>query len=151
MTGPLLWTHDHPGPPEFVLHPSVALAWWPIYRGTVYAQRVFRRVTSTVAIVPATFGVQIADAVRRVERAGAATRVQVETYYAGLRAFWIRADGEANARAWSDTHGLARTRRVSVYDAAYLELARRLNLPLAAEDPTLTRHAAAAGVPIFSP
>ncbi len=40
---------------------------------------------------------------------------------------------------------------LSVQDAAYLELALRLDLPLATTDLTLTGSAASAGVPIYTP
>ena len=45
------------------------------------------------------------------------------------------------SRAWGSTLVLARKHRLSSYDAAYLELAMRLQLPLA----TLDRALAAAG------
>jgi predicted nucleic acid-binding protein len=45
---------------------------------------------------------------------------------------------------------LARTRRLSVYDAAYLELAQREGLPLATLDADLRRAAAKEGVALLS-
>ena len=45
---------------------------------------------------------------------------------------------------------LARTHRLSVYDAAYLELAQREGLPLATLDPDLRRAASDAGVGLLS-
>jgi predicted nucleic acid-binding protein len=45
---------------------------------------------------------------------------------------------------------LARTHRLSVYDAAYLELAQREGLPLATLDAGLRRAAAGAGVELLS-
>ncbi|MCE9565661.1 MAG: type II toxin-antitoxin system VapC family toxin [Planctomycetes bacterium] len=56
-----------------------------------------------------------------------------------------------SARAWSHILPLARAYSLPVYDAAYLELALRLKLPLATIDPNLTRTAANVGVPIFTP
>ena len=46
-------------------------------------------------------------------------------------------------------HGLRRDHRLTLYDAAYLELSIRLVLPLAAFDATLRRAAAAAGVTLL--
>jgi predicted nucleic acid-binding protein len=45
---------------------------------------------------------------------------------------------------------LARAHRLSVYDAAYLELAQREGLPLATLDPDLRRAAAGEGVALVS-
>ena len=63
----------------------------------------------------------------------------------------VLVDDETNSRAGADTLALARRHAISVYDAAYLELALRLNLPLATTDPALTRAANSAAVPIFTP
>ena len=46
---------------------------------------------------------------------------------------------------------LARTHRLSVYDAAYLELAQREGLPLATLDADLRKAAPAEGVAIVAP
>ena len=47
-------------------------------------------------------------------------------------------------------HWLARNHRLSVYDAAYLELALREGIPLATLDAGLRRAAAAEGVTLVS-
>lgn len=46
---------------------------------------------------------------------------------------------------------LARTHELTCYDAAFLELAMRLKLPLATSDLALRRAAAAAGVSLLNP
>jgi predicted nucleic acid-binding protein len=46
---------------------------------------------------------------------------------------------------------LARSHKLTAYDAAYLELAMRLGLPLAARDDALERAAQAVGIPVFTP
>ena len=51
--------------------------------------------------------------------------------------------------AWLDTVHLARAQNLSSYDAAYLELALRGGLPLAALDGKLKTAAQAVGVPLF--
>ena len=54
------------------------------------------------------------------------------------------------ARALGDTLNLARRYRLSAYDAAYLELALRLGLPLATLDADLVKAATTAGLSIFA-
>ncbi len=63
----------------------------------------------------------------------------------------IRLDDEAAARAWSGILHVARSYHLSAYDAAYLELAVRLGLPLASVDDELKAAAATAGVVDFEP
>ena len=55
------------------------------------------------------------------------------------------------ARAFRDVLTLARTHNLSVYDAAYLELAWRRRLPLASLDALLRGAATAMGVPLYAP
>ena len=50
---------------------------------------------------------------------------------------------------FTDVHRLALSYRLTSYDAAYLELAIRLNLPLATLDDELIRAARAAGVTVL--
>ena len=49
----------------------------------------------------------------------------------------VVADDATGARALHETMSLAREHRLTAYDAAYLELAMRLGLPLATDDRSL--------------
>ena len=51
--------------------------------------------------------------------------------------------------AWHDTLALARSHRLTSYDAAYLELALRRGLPLATRDKALQAAARLEGVPLL--
>ena len=52
------------------------------------------------------------------------------------------------SQAWSATARLAETHRLTACDAAYLELAMRLGLPLATSDKPLIAAAQAVGVEV---
>jgi predicted nucleic acid-binding protein len=58
-----------------------------------------------------------------------------------LRDLPVRLDDGAADRAWTTLAALADRFRLSLYDAAYLELAQRRNLPLATRDAALGRAA----------
>ena len=62
-----------------------------------------------------------------------------ERAFAHLRALPIIADSESEGCAWSATVALAERHTLTVYDAAYLELAQRARVPLAALDRALIR------------
>jgi predicted nucleic acid-binding protein len=68
-----------------------------------------------------------------------------------MASFNIQIDGRPLASLWPAVMTASRSRRLSAFDAAYLELALRLALPLATIDATLSRAAATAGVPIYTP
>jgi predicted nucleic acid-binding protein len=57
----------------------------------------------------------------------------------------ISVDGETDANAWSATPRLSDQFRLTLYDAAYLELAQRRKLPLATLDQDLRKAALAIG------
>jgi predicted nucleic acid-binding protein len=68
-----------------------------------------------------------------------------------LAALAIAIDAETDRQAWMRTLHLADRPGLTVHDAAYLELAERLNLPLATGDASLARATAAHGIPVRDP
>jgi len=142
---------NDPGPYDFVLDAAVAVAWVLPVLASVYTDNVQSAILRKKAIVPATWLADVAQAVRAAERRRRATPAYVDGKLAGLAGFPIGIDDETAVRLWSDTLALSRTHRVTVADAAYLELALRRRLPLATTDAALAAAAASAGVPIYSP
>ncbi len=61
----------------------------------------------------------------------------------------ITIDPEGLSEIWSTTIKLADLYRLTVYDAAYLELAQRRRLPLATLDAALSKAARESGVDLF--
>jgi predicted nucleic acid-binding protein len=129
MTIPPQWGPLSPGPPEFVLDTSVALFWLFGGPGYAYAGNVASRLHTATAVIPATWAVELAETIRRRERAGQATVSQVTAYFVTLHNFRFAIDDRTSVGADGPILALARTRRVSVFEAAYLELASRLGLP----------------------
>jgi predicted nucleic acid-binding protein len=76
---------------------------------------------------------------RRIDKAG------IEKFLSALNVYDIEVDPETMTVAWSKTLGLADSFALSVYDAAYLELALRRGLPLASLDDSLRRAIQKAG------
>ena len=62
----------------------------------------------------------------------------------------IRVDDETSLRGWQAIPALAERFRLTTYDAAYLELALRMDAPLATLDQDLARAAREARVPLFA-
>lgn len=151
MTSPPLFPNAR-GQPGFVLTVSVGLVWVLRNRTpTAYPYDVVGALIRTAAIVPESWMVDLADAVVEAEQQGLITSAQATAHLAVLSAYPIFIDHKTHSLAWSDILALARRHGISARDAAYLELALRLNLPLATTDATLIRVAGAAGVSIFTP
>ena len=101
------------------------------------------------AHVPSLWPLEVANALLVGERRRRITPAETARFLAILGAFPITVDDQTVAHAWTDTMHLARAHNLSSYDAAYLELAIRLGLPLAALDGKLKTAAGAMGVPLF--
>lgn len=139
------------GPPEFVLHTSVALPWVVRDVSNIYSSDVLNALVRTTAIVPESWLIDLAEVAMSFELDGWYSAARVSEHLMVLDGYPILVDDETNRRAWSDIFHLARTYSIPVHSAAYLELALRLKLPLATTDATLSRSALVAGVPIYTP
>jgi predicted nucleic acid-binding protein len=69
--------------------------------------------------------------------------------FADLYVLPIRVDPETDRHAWATTAKIASRYRLTLYDAAYLELARRRSLPLASLDSDLRKAAKLEKVPVL--
>ena len=107
---------------------------------------MLRRVTESGAVAPALWKLEVANglqmAVRR-KRIDAAFR---DASIADLCALAITIDAETDRQAWTTTLELAERWRLTLYSAAYLELAQRLGLPLATLDKELRSAGEALGI-----
>lgn len=129
-----------------VLDASVALSWFFDDERDPAGADVLRRVSRVGAIVPGHWRLEIANALLVALRRGRTTSERLTEMLRGLRRLSIETDDETAARAWDDVLGLAKSHRLTVYDAAYLELCVRRTLPLATADRALRDAARRAGV-----
>lgn len=132
-----------------VLDSSATLSWLYGDERTSAIESVFDRVAHNGAVVPHLWHLEIANsltvAVRR-KRITASDRADAMTDIAMLD---ITVDDETELHAWKATTQLADLHGLSVYDAAYLELAQRRRMPLATLDKALIRAASLSGVEVL--
>jgi len=98
------------------------------------AKAVARLVGQSGAVVPGVWRLEVGNVLRMAERRGRCDQAFVDVSLARLALLAIEVDDETCEQAWNATLGLAREEGLTVYDAAYLELARRRGLPLATRD-----------------
>jgi predicted nucleic acid-binding protein len=139
------------GTPSYVMHVTVTLGWIVSGLGTPYTRQLLFAISTAIPVVPESWIRHVAEGLLRAERQGLFPAAQAAPKLATLRNYPILFDDETDAHAWSDTLDLARAHNLPVADAAYLELALRLKLPLATADAALTRAATSAGAPTFTP
>lgn len=122
---------------SLVLDSSVTLAWVYEEEATAAIRHVFTLVATEGAWVPALWRLEVANILEmgvRRRRTSAAFR---DATLADLALLPIHLDGETDRQAWGETLRLAARHRLTLYDAAYLELARRRGFPLATLDAEL--------------
>ena len=139
-----------PAEPAFVIDCSVIMAWCFEDEQDAYAEAVLNRLQRTAAIAPALWRLEAANALLVAERRGRITRTKAEREMNVLARLPIRDEMESLVRGLSPVASLARAHRLSSYDAAYLELALRIGLPLATLDGASRTAAKSAGVKLFS-
>jgi len=133
-----------------VVDASVASAWCFPDEQTDYTRTVFEAVCSSAvdAVAPQLWAYEIRNSVLVAVRRGRITKSDGTQFLASLNDLNIRLIEPAS---YDDVYALAQEHGLTVYDAAYLDLAIRERLPLASLDGQLVRAAQKAGVPIFRP
>ena len=136
---------------RLVLDASVALAWCFDDEKTVYSEAVLDLLANGAqAVTPAIWPFEVANAMLAGERRQRITIAQVTSILRRIADLPISVDPVQMVYAFQQILPLARQSQLTEYDAAYLELALRLNLPLATFDAQLRRAAKAAGVALFT-
>ncbi len=131
---------------RFVLDASVALAWFFEDESSPAADRVLDLLAGSEAIVPVIWPVEVGHALLAGERRKRIKPAATARALDQLRSLNIRVE-DADSRLEVDRLvDLARSEKLSVYDAAYLSLAMREGLPLATLDRKLERAAETIGV-----
>lgn len=129
----------------FVLDASVTIAALLIEDRTAEARTILRTALAGV-VVPALWHLEVGNILLRAERRGDIRADERIGHIADLSVLPVTIDHEGAANAWRATTGLALRHRLTLYDAAYLELSVRLRVPLATFDAALARAAEIEGV-----
>jgi predicted nucleic acid-binding protein len=133
-----------------VLDGSVALAWCFSDEADAYADAIARRFPDISAVVPSIWHLEVTNAMLVGERRGRCDQTDTSRWTAFLSSLSIVVDEHNGTRVFNEVVALARAHKLSTYDAAYLELALRRDLPLATLDKPLKAAAATAGVQLFN-
>ena len=129
-----------------VVDSSVTLTWCFEDEQTAASLALLEQVVEHGAVAPAVWPLEVLNALVMAERRKRVDAAQRQRLTGFLRDLPIALDAETAAQAWSATVQLAERHRLTVYDAAYLELAQRRGLPLASLDNELRAAAEAVGV-----
>jgi predicted nucleic acid-binding protein len=99
--------------------------------------------------VPTLWQIEVINVLLAMEQRNEIDHANTEHFLAALEGLPISTDALTSSQAFVRTINLARTYRLTGYDAAYLELAIRYRIPLATLDKKLRKAADKAGVEIY--
>lgn len=129
-----------------MLDTSAAIAWCFEDEQTPASTALMERLESHYAVVPPLWYWEVGNALLTAERRKRIDAASAERFLRLLERLPIETDERCVDGAFRETRTLARVYKLTSYDAAYLELAKRLSLPLATRDDALIKAAKAAGV-----
>jgi predicted nucleic acid-binding protein len=132
-----------------VIDASLTLAWYFDDETTPAADAVLDRVSEAGAVVPCLWRLEVANAFQSALRRKRITTAYRDESLTKLDAMQITVDADTDTYAWTTTLRLAERFGLSVYDAAYLELAQRRSLPLATLDRELREAAPTVNVTLL--
>jgi predicted nucleic acid-binding protein len=132
---------------DLVLDASITASWALEDESHPDADLALRKAHTEECVVPCLWWFEMRNILVVNERRRRVTEPQTTAFLAGLSRLHLRVDRSPDESA---VLRLARTHRLTVYGATYLELAQREGMPLATLDAELRRAAAAEGVPLLS-
>jgi predicted nucleic acid-binding protein len=134
---------------SLVLDSSATLAWVYGDETTDAIRALFDQVADTGAVVPSLWRLEVANSLTVAVRRGRIDADFRRAALADLALLDINTDQYTDANAWGESLTLANQFRLTLYDAAYLELAQRRTVPLATLDSDLRSAARALGVSLL--
>ncbi len=135
---------------DFVLDASLTLQWFlEDEADRKYSLAILASLSERRALVPALWFYEVGNGLLMAHRRNRISIDQVNGFLTRLKALPIDAAQQVPAEilelpAFARSHGLTN------YDAAYLDLSKRFNLPLATTDSELRKAASSAGVTLVT-
>lgn len=125
------------------------MAWLFEDETTAYTDSILNHLATSSAIVPSIWALEVANVLVGAVRYKRITELQAANFIDALAKLPIQEDDSTSRRAMHSIYTLAHTEKLTIYDAAYLDLAAREKIPLATLDKELLRSAKALKIEII--
>ena len=135
---------------SIVLDASIAVASGFEDARSKIAQEIMATAIEEDMIVPSLWRLEVANALRTATRSKLCDDAFVDRSLGRLQAMSVTIDPETDIHAWAETLRLSREEGLTLYDAAYLELALRTGSRLASFDRQLVAAARRRGVDVLT-
>jgi predicted nucleic acid-binding protein len=135
-------------PYDFVLDCSITMAWCFEDESNEYTDTILENLKDTTAIVPTIWPLEVANVLLLSKKNKRISEVQSASFIDALSALPIVVDPSTTSRAMHSIFVLAGQSDLTIYDAAYLELAIREEIPLLTLDKGLIKAAKKLHIPL---
>jgi len=135
-------------PYAFVLDCSVTMSWCFDDESNDYSDAILDNLKNSTAIVPTIWPLEVANVLLLAKRKKRLTEIQASSFIDALSALPIVIDPSTSTRAMHTIFMLAQQSNLTIYDAAYLELALREEIPLLTLDQSLINAAKKLHIPV---
>ena len=134
----------------FVIDCSVTMAWLFEDEKTPFSEKIFDLLETEKAISPSLWPIEIVNVLLQGEKRRRITPSQSAHFLNTLNQLPIQVIENSSTTHFESWLYLARENNLTSYDAAYLDLASRMGLPLATLDMALIKAAKSLGVELLS-
>lgn len=135
--------------PTLILDCSMAMAWCFNDESTLETARIQDRLVAEAAVVPAHWFLEVANVLAMAEKRKRISTGDSHRFVQLMACLDIQVDEESSRRAFDHLIPLCRSHGLTSYDAAYLDLALRRQLPLASLDDALRNAATSLGMQVM--
>ncbi len=132
--------------PALILDCSMAMAWCFADESTPETRQIQDRLVSEAALVPAHWFLEVANVLAMAEKRKRISSEDAFHFLQLISVLDIQVEVEASRRAFDHILPLSRSHGLTSYDAAYLDLVLRRQLPLASLDDDLRRAVTSLGM-----
>ncbi|OGT41278.1 MAG: hypothetical protein A3F42_07310 [Gammaproteobacteria bacterium RIFCSPHIGHO2_12_FULL_37_34] len=134
---------------EFILDCSITMAWCFEDETSEYSEKILDALSENTAWVPALWSIEVANSLIVAERKKRISHIKAIAFKQHIDTFAIKIDDYLLTKPIELLLDLAKETGLTAYDATYLELAIRKNLPIATLDVELKKSSQKMGLSLY--
>lgn len=136
---------------QFVVDNSVVMSWFFEDEWTSYSEAVLDSLADGEAFVPGIWPLEVGNALLVAERKKRLGEASVVRFLELISNLPLSVEQETPDRMLREIISLAREQGISTFDASYLDLAMRMDLPMSTLDASMQKAARRLKVPAYNP
>ena len=136
---------------QFVVDNSVVMSWCFEDEWNSYSEAVLDSLADGEAFVPGIWPLEVGNVLLVAERKKRLSEASVVRFLELVSSLPLSVEQETPDRMLKEIISLAREQGISTYDASYLDLAMRMDLPMSTLDASMQKAARRLQIPAYKP